>query len=121
MAYDSAANRPAICDPAGAAVAVDSGNAQPVQMVLGPHSVIAIGMLAPPGQADTAAIALRARVNSAGSSVSGTVIRLLLSPVPGYQWTDAKSMPPVPHAAGSTMLFQFVYWSRNGRPRRRRP
>ena len=28
---------------------------------------------------------------------------------PGYQWTDAKSMPPVPHAAGSTMLFQFVY------------
>src|SRR4051794_17010368 len=109
FAYDSAANRPAICDPAGAVVAVDFAGVQPVQFVLGPHSVIAIGMFAPPVHAyDAVPTAARARVNTAGMSVSGSVSRAEVKPMPGYQWTDAKSMPPVPQAWGSTMAFQSV-------------
>jgi hypothetical protein len=50
FAYDSAANSPMICEPAGAAVAVDIGIFTLLPFVFGPHSVIATGMLAPPGQ-----------------------------------------------------------------------
>src|SRR5262245_49843870 len=110
FAYDSAANNPAICEPAGAAVAVDIGNAQPLQTVFGPHSVIATGMLAPPAQLyDAVPVAVCARVNTRGISISGTVMSAVVRPIPAYQCTDAKSMPPVPQACGSTMLFQFVY------------
>src|SRR5437868_528595 len=108
-AYDSMANRPAICEPTGAAVVVDFGNAHPVQLVFGPHSVIAIGMSTPPLQAyDAVPSAARARWNTLGTSVSGIVARPE-RPLPAYQCTDAKSMPVLPHAPGSTFMFQSMY------------
>src|SRR6476620_1717785 len=108
-AYDSAANRPTTCEPAGAWSAVDAGIITLVPITFGPHSVIAIGMFAPPLQAyDEVPTAAREAWNTVATSVSGTPASVA-SDVPAYQCTDTKSLPFEPHAPGSTMLFQFVY------------
>ena len=45
FAYDSVANRPAYCDPAGAMSGIDTGRSLP-DSEFGPHSVTMIGMSA---------------------------------------------------------------------------
>src|SRR6516162_8815158 len=109
FAYASAANRPTICEPTGAAPTVDGGITTLPLLVFGPHSVMATGMLA--GQlvafvscerSDVATLGL----NIATMSVAGTAGRVARV-LPAYQCSTAKSM--LAQAADRTIAFQVWY------------
>src|SRR4051812_10782439 len=97
-AYDSAANRPAYCDPTGAASGVDGGTSPPDSELV-PHSVTMIGIA--DGQPNIGvASAERISENIGGISASGAD-GVVLRASPPYQCTMARSK--LGHAAASTL------------------
>src|SRR5262245_62679802 len=107
FAYDSAANRPAICDPGGAVSAPDTGRSFPLSE-FGPHSVTMTGI--PAGQPNIAVPSpARTYEKISGISISGAEARTERPPpeLPPYQCRMA--MSKLGQAAASTLAFQSGY------------